>query len=124
MPERELLLGHGWRQGIRSAGFKTAGVKGVVLASVPFIGVHASDRLDKLADGGSQDRFYKRDVRECRRGDRVRPVLLMQLFQVVGVFQPAQWMQECVVGPVVFFRAIEGFPGALATDPTEYIRLV
>jgi hypothetical protein len=48
----------------------------------------------------------------------------MQLFQVVGVFQPAQWMQEWVVGTVVFFRAIEGVPGALATDPTEYILLV
>jgi hypothetical protein len=101
MPEGELLFRLCGSKGLRTARLKTAGVETVVLATVPFVLVHTTDRLEELADRGGQCRAQQGHVREGGRSDRIRPVLVVELLQVVGVFQPFERMKEWVVRPVV-----------------------
>ena len=84
--ETIFFFGGGRRQSFRSSGFEARTVEGVILR-IPFTLVHDHRGLDQAADGGGQEGTEKRNVGEGRRGDGIRPVLGMQVLEVVGIFE-------------------------------------
>jgi hypothetical protein len=60
-----------------------------------------------MADRGGEQRPDQGHVGEGRRRDRIRPVEIVLLFEPVGIAQRAERVQDRVVIPLLFFRAVE-----------------
>ena len=100
------FFGGGRRQSFGSSRFEARAVEGVILR-IPFTLVHDDRGLDQAANGGGQEGTEKRNVGEGRRGDGIRPVLVMQVLEVVGIFEGPDGVEQRIMGPVFFFRAVE-----------------
>jgi len=80
-----------------------------VLFSVPFLLVHTKCRLDQSANRGSQYWPYQRYIAERGGRYRIRSVFIVLFFQVIGIPEVADGMQDGVMFPLLRFRSVKGY---------------